>query len=226
VTSLLRRLREARPVVVDAVADQDLRVLALASIEAEEAGSVFVYRVGPSFVRARTGQEANPPLSHADIADVLHRAAAQTPSQACGGLVVVGSYVGLTTRQLAHLEAALRTPIIELELPRLLSEGSTVIEELAKRVVGLLARGDVVVHTSRTLAPGHPGDASLAVAARVSDALVALVRRILDQTSPRWIVAKGGHHLKRDRDARARHSPGMGARNDAPRDRLALGAGR
>ena len=41
----------------DAVEEEDLRQLALALIRAERAGSRFVYRVGPPFVRARVGPE-------------------------------------------------------------------------------------------------------------------------------------------------------------------------
>ncbi|MCZ0989147.1 hypothetical protein O1M54_32100 [Streptomyces diastatochromogenes] len=60
VADQLRTLRDGATAVVDAVGDDDLRVLALAAAEAEESGTRLLYRVGPSFVRARAGQPAHP----------------------------------------------------------------------------------------------------------------------------------------------------------------------
>src|SRR5262245_44290262 len=44
--------RQRQTVVIDAATDDDLRAVALAVLAAEENGSTFVYRIGPSFVRA------------------------------------------------------------------------------------------------------------------------------------------------------------------------------
>lgn len=60
VADQLTSLRDGATAVVDAVCDDDLRVLALALAEAEEKGTRLLYRVGPSFVRARAGQSAHP----------------------------------------------------------------------------------------------------------------------------------------------------------------------
>lgn len=60
VAGLLTSLSDGRPAVVDALCDDDLRVLALASAAAEGSGARLLYRVGPSFVRARAGQAAHP----------------------------------------------------------------------------------------------------------------------------------------------------------------------
>ncbi|MCX6463805.1 MAG: hypothetical protein NTW05_09450, partial [Pseudonocardiales bacterium] len=55
VRDVLAGLRGGRPVVADAASDADLRVLALGVARAEAGGTRLLYRVGPSFVRARTG---------------------------------------------------------------------------------------------------------------------------------------------------------------------------
>ncbi len=47
VAEVLAELRDGQPVVVDAVHDEDLRVLALATLRAEARGSHLIYRVGP-----------------------------------------------------------------------------------------------------------------------------------------------------------------------------------
>src|SRR4051794_2170903 len=66
-------LPRGRVIVLDAVVDDDLRAAVLAILAAEREGSRFVYRVGPSFVRARVGQADQPPLSGAELAEVVGR---------------------------------------------------------------------------------------------------------------------------------------------------------
>ena len=61
VQDILAGLTDGRPVVVDAAENADLQVVALALVRAEAAGKRFIYRIGPSFVRARSGQRATPP---------------------------------------------------------------------------------------------------------------------------------------------------------------------
>jgi uncharacterized protein YgbK (DUF1537 family) len=68
VRRILTSLRGGRPVVVDAVTDDDLRVLAAALIRAEADGKTFICRTGPSFVRARCGQEATPTIDGGRVA--------------------------------------------------------------------------------------------------------------------------------------------------------------
>ena len=86
------------PAVADVVTENDLRALALGLAEAERRGKNLLYRVGPPFVRGRIGQEARAPLT-------AEEAFAGRPPGAGGGLVVIGSHVGLTTRQLEALLA-------------------------------------------------------------------------------------------------------------------------
>lgn len=182
------------PVVADAVTENDLRRLALGLEEAERRGKRLVYRVGPPFVRGRLGQEVREPLTAAEAfgAGALGEDAPQH-----GGLVVVGSHVGLTTRQ---LESLLRRhnalQVIELDVERLLSddpaESAGHVAETAERVTAALAQGDVVVHTSRTLVTAGDPAASLAIARKVSGALVDVVRHTLGAARPRFVIAKGG----------------------------------
>jgi uncharacterized protein YgbK (DUF1537 family) len=94
-TARLSSARDGQIVAVDAVTDDDLRAVALAVMAAERAGSSFVYRIGPSFVRARVGQESTPPVDDESVAALV--------SSGGHGLVVVGSHVGLTSRQLRSM---------------------------------------------------------------------------------------------------------------------------
>ena len=114
-------------------------------------------------------------------------------SQGLGGLIVVGSYVPRTTRQLQALleEGAVRG--IELPVEALLDETrrDAVIGQAACETEASLQRGeDVAVYTSRQLVAGSDAEASLAIGRSISAGLVALVRQIA--TRPRYLLAKGG----------------------------------
>lgn len=174
-------------IAADIVAEDDLRQLALGLELAEARGRTFVYRVGPPFVRARIGQAPRAPLEFdRDWA---------TASAARGGLVVVGSHVGVTSRQLAQLVAERPdAAIVEIDVPSILdaTTAEAVVAEAVARVVAALADGDVVVHSSRTLVRTEDPAESLAISRAVSDALVAVVRRTLAARLPRFVIAKGG----------------------------------
>ncbi|ALJ19874.1 four-carbon acid sugar kinase family protein [Microbacterium sp. No. 7] len=169
----------------DVVVEDDLRQLALGLEQAEAAGRDYVYRVGPPFVRARIGQEQRPPIEIDD-------SGAET---APGGLVVVGSHVGLTSRQLAHLLAHRPAAIVvELDVPSVLDPATArdTIDAAVARVVEGIASGDVVFHSSRTLVRTDDPDESLAISRKVSDALVEVVQRTIAARRPRFVIAKGG----------------------------------
>ncbi len=175
-------------VLVDAICDEDLRAVAIAAIEAEDAGRRFVYRTGPSFVRARAGLDVAPPL---DVAQMPMRG--KRPHR---GLVVVGSHVPLTSRQLERLLADVPAAAIEVPVPEVLEADArgVALDAIADRATAALADGHVVLYTSRTLAAGADADAgaSLELARQVSAFLVELTARIHATAVPDFVVAKGG----------------------------------
>ncbi|WP_211366157.1 nucleotide-binding domain containing protein [Pseudonocardia kunmingensis] len=110
-----------------------------------------------------------------------------------GGLIVIGSHVGLTTRQLdAMREGRPDVRTVELHVPQLLGDAPAELDAVVADVVAGLAEGDVVLHTSRDLVRGDSAGASLRIARTVSAALVEVVRRTLAQRPPRFVIAKGG----------------------------------
>ncbi|MFE4196185.1 four-carbon acid sugar kinase family protein [Paenarthrobacter sp. NPDC056912] len=175
------------PIVADIVTENDFRALALGLEEAERRGKKLLYRVGPPFVRGRIGQEIRTALTPEEAF------AGNTPSTA-GGLIVVGSHVGVTTRQLNDLTAehsSART--IEIDVEKLLeAEADTYIATVVSDVVNALRKGDVIVHTSRLLIKTDDAAASLKIARTVSAAVVAVVNRTLKTFPPRFVIAKGG----------------------------------
>ena len=178
---------DSTPIVADIVTENDLRALALGLEEAERRGKKLLYRVGPPFVRGRIGQEIRAELSGEEAY------AGNTPSEA-GGLIVVGSHVGVTTRQLkALVEQHGAARIVEIDVERLL--GGTAdgyLDEIVRTVVESLRSADVILHTSRLLIKTDDAAESLRIARTVSAAVVAVVNRTLKTFPPRFVIAKGG----------------------------------
>ncbi|MGF9650507.1 four-carbon acid sugar kinase family protein [Pseudarthrobacter oxydans] len=179
------------PIVADIVTENDLRALSLGLEEAERRGKKLLYRVGPPFGRARIGQEIRTELSGAEAY------AGNTPSEA-GGLIVVGSHVGVTTRQLKALtEQHSSARIVEIDVEKLLAAETAAaadayLDQTVETVVEALRGGDVIVHTSRLLIKTDDPAESLRIARTVSAAVVAVVNRTLKTFPPRFVIAKGG----------------------------------
>jgi uncharacterized protein YgbK (DUF1537 family) len=190
VLKLLEEASGGRPVVVNAASYADLEVFVLGLLAAAEEGKRFLYRTGPSFVRTRGGITEPKILGSED----LYR---RRPREG-HGLVLVGSYVPTTTRQ---LEGALELDGVrglEMSVPRLLEPGSMEIEleRVADEVNASLASSEVVVYTSRELVTagkaGSVGLSNFEIGAAVSGALVEVMRRV-DRALPlSFVVAKGG----------------------------------
>jgi uncharacterized protein YgbK (DUF1537 family) len=181
VAELLGRARDGQVVVLDAAAREDLDVLALGVAEAEAAGRRFLIRSGPSFVAARAGRALPPPLDPGAIA----------PPEG-HGLLVVGSHIALTTRQLRRAAERHALKPIELDVAAVGGPDSgraeREVERAAHALTAALARGDAALATSRTLA----ADAGVAAKARIAAAVVAVVERTVARARPAFVVAKGG----------------------------------
>lgn len=172
-------------VVVDAADYADLEVVVLGLLEARGAGRSFVYRTGPSFVRALAGIEPRAPLGTDDI----------WPGGRPGGhgLLVVGSHVGLTSAQVAAVENRGNFERVELDVQALIDPERRAdhLAQATDRVRTALGRSDVLLLTSRVLVRGTGADDSLSIARTVSAGVTSLVRAVLS-SRPAWVVAKGG----------------------------------
>ena len=175
-------------VVVNATEYSDLDTVACGALLAEQAGRRFLFRTGPSFVRALAGMGPKAPLRGSEV---YRGPGGLTAGGAAGhGLVVVGSHVGQTSRQVAALQARGGVTGVELDVPALLS-GADVVSAAARQAAEALGSSDVLLYTSRTLVPGRDRADSLAIARTVSAALSRVVRDTLP-AGPVWVVAKGG----------------------------------
>jgi uncharacterized protein YgbK (DUF1537 family) len=185
VAEILHGVTHGAFVVVNATEYSDLEVVVLGLHEAERSGRAFLYRTGPSFVRALAGLEPRAPLRAGDLWPNGHPGG--------HGLVVVGSHVGLTTRQLAVARSRGNLVGVELDVTAIADpqrrDGH--VADTTAGVVAALAHSDVVLFTSRTLARGTDAADSLRISRAVSTAVVDVVRGARS-ARPAWVIAKGG----------------------------------
>jgi uncharacterized protein YgbK (DUF1537 family) len=172
-------------VVVNATDYADLEIVVLGGLVAQKRGKSFGYRCGPSFMRAIAGLEPQGPLTAAQIWPTGHPGG--------HGLVVVGSHVGLTSRQVAKAQERGGLAETELHVPTLLDPDrrDAHVADIGKQVVEALVTSDALLFTSRTLMRGGDADDSLAISRTVSTAVIEVVQAAL-AAHPAWVVAKGG----------------------------------
>ena len=171
--------------VVNATDYADLEIVVLGLLAVQEQGRSFGYRSGPSFVRALAGLEPQGPLAAQQI----------WPAGNPGGhgLVVVGSHVGLTSRQVAKVQERGGMTETELNVPTLIDpeRRDAHVADIGRQVVEALGTSDVLLFTSRTLMRSGDADDSLAISRNVSTAVIEVVQAAL-AAHPAWVVAKGG----------------------------------
>jgi uncharacterized protein YgbK (DUF1537 family) len=172
-------------VLVNATDYADLEIVVLGQLHAQERGKSFVYRCGPSFIRAIAGLEPQGPLTAAQIWP--------TGNPGGHGLVVVGSHVGLTSRQVAKAQERGGMTETELHVPTLIDPDrrDAHVADVGRQVIEALVTSDVLLFTSRTLMRGGDADDSLAISRNVSTAVIEVVQAAL-AAHPAWVVAKGG----------------------------------
>jgi uncharacterized protein YgbK (DUF1537 family) len=183
VRDLLAAVQDGAWVVVNATEYSDLDTVACGVLLAERAGRSFLFRTGPSFVRALAGLAPMAPLRGREIWPAGRRRG--------HGLIVVGSHVGQSTRQVAALRAVGGSADIEVDVTAVMARPDQVVADTARQVTAALSRSDVLLYTSRTLVPGRDAADGLAIARTVSAALSRIVAAAL-AAGPAWIIAKGG----------------------------------
>ncbi len=168
--------------VVNACERSDMDVVALAVLRAMERGKRFLFRTAAAIIPALIGLEPRALLGAGDF----------PPPQSGCGLVVVGSFVPMSSLQLAHLLEHGDVDGVVLDVRRLLAGGgkAEIGRVAAEANRSVAARRDTVVYTSRELVTGATAEESIRIQAGVADALIGIVRGI--DTAPRYVLAKGG----------------------------------
>ncbi len=181
VSATLSDTGKGTPVIANAVCYEDLEILALGIISEEEKGKKFAYRCAASFIKARGGFDDRPLLTGSDFS------IGRRP-----GLVVVGSYVEKTSRQLKRLLDSGLAEGIEIRIAELQEKErrDREIESVARTVNDLLSTGTTtVLYTPREVARTSEME-FLETGRNVMLALCEVIRRI--KLRPEYIVVKGG----------------------------------
>ncbi len=177
----LRSVSGGTPVVVNAACYEDLEVFMLGLVAVEQEGKRFIYRCAAPFVKVRGGIVDRPLLTQAEM------------SPGAGpGLIVTGSYVGKTSRQLDALLSSGLADGLEMRVSHLLEEGSREreITRAVKWVDEQLASGtSAAVFTSREVLSGEAGQ-FLDTGQRIMCGLCEVVSRL--ERKPAFVLAKGG----------------------------------
>ncbi len=183
VASVLKELQNGQVCIVNAVAQSDLDVFT--------AGFYSAIKQGFKPVLFRTAASIVPSLAGLPVKLPLERDQMETTGK--GGVVAVGSYVPMTSKQLDYLKQHLPVDYIEIHAKKLLDESGFKTETKrvsAKINANLELDRIVVIYTSREVIKGKTADESLQIVNRVSEGVVAAVRGI--KVRPRFFIAKGG----------------------------------
>jgi uncharacterized protein YgbK (DUF1537 family) len=183
VRQALRQVTDGRVAVVNAVSYRDMALFVDGLLDAEAKGQRFLFRTAASFVKVRGGVSEREMLTAAEMVD----------REGGGGLIVVGSYVQKTTRQLRRALELPALDALELEVRRVLNPAtrSAEIERVTQGASKTIAEGrDALVYTSRDLVTDRGRAGELDTGQQVSSALVEVVRRVT--AVPHFIIAKGG----------------------------------
>src|SRR5699024_892319 len=143
----------------------------------------FIFRTAASFVRAICETPG----------EVLGREEIIQSDNENGGIIVVGSHVDKTTKQLKHLIEHSDIHEIEFSVRKVIEESQLTeyVNTLRDEVSRLISDGkDVVVYTSRGLIKTEDKEESLRISKSISDSLVQIVSTL--DVKPGFIIAKGG----------------------------------
>lgn len=186
ITALLLGAENFRQIVVNALDYTDLKVFAAALFRALAAGKHFLFRSAAAVPKV---------LGGIDDRDFLTREEMVTGEKKNGGLVVVGSHVKKTNRQLEELKKEEGLTFLEFHTEHAAEAGALEAETAAavKAVEEVIRTGrTAVLYTGRTvvLPKGGSGEDALAISVKISEALTDVVARL--SYEPAFIVAKGG----------------------------------
>lgn len=184
IESITRKLNTCEPgttCIVNAANYHDLEVFTLALLNSKIAP---ICRTAASFVAALSALPPKPLLKKEDLID----------EDRYGGLMIIGSYVPKTTRQLQSLEQNALLNLIELDVRSMLNardEANFLLRQYSDRINDLLKNGeDVVLYTSRALIAANTPEENISIGKRISGFITDIVAQL--NVRPKYLMAKGG----------------------------------
>lgn len=186
ITKQLLQVNNFNKIVVNAISDDDLKVLSIAIVNALKQGKRFLFRTAASFTKV---------IGNISNQDLLSKEQMINSNSDGGGLIIVGSYVQKTTQQLQEL---LKLDFVKpIEFNSDLTLNNEKLEgEITKKIKELdesISDGQTcVIFTKRKqlkLATGIE-EKQLAISVKISKGLTRIIRSL--RCKPKYIIAKGG----------------------------------
>lgn len=183
----LRGVEGFEKIVVNAADDVDVCVFVTALLQVIEEGKEFLFRSAAGLLPILSGMENKPLLSNSEMTRL---------TEGNGGLIVVGSHVEKTTKQLNYLLD--REPEVKaicfhvncvLNEEELQDEKKKVLQEVES---ALSQRKTVVLYTSRQVlrVSQQSDDRNLHLSVEISHALSDVIAQL--RIPPKYLIAKGG----------------------------------
>ena len=174
-------------IAVDSADYEDVAVFVTALCRAIAAGKNYLFRCAAALPKVLGGVSDRPLLQRMDLVDA---------GNTRGGIILIGSHVNKTSRQLAALQAAgLPMEFIQFDQHRVLEDGG--LEDEVARVLSLaeahiLAGRSVTVYTRRERLDLDTADKDkqLEISVKISDAVTGIIGKL--SVRPSFVVAKGG----------------------------------
>jgi len=185
----LLKIKNFNKVIVNAVEYTDLKVFLIALSESISRGKNFLFRTAASFVQVIGGINPKPLLTK----ETLYPK--EKPSMP--GLIIIGSYVQKTTRQMKKLAELSNLIWVEWDVSQ--AKTQECIRREANRIISEVKKGfnsgkDVCIYTSREYyrddSQNVDSDKNLIFSSRISEGLVKVVQGLKIRLS--FLVAKGG----------------------------------
>ena len=183
----LRLAKNFNKIILNAVCDEDLKVVMPLIYEAIEDGKHFIFRTAASFVKA-AGQISSRPLIH--LSEFAQSAGALK------GIIVAGSHTKVTTSQLEMLTTLPNIKMIEFNQHLVLEGEAAMSGEISRTAelcnCALLSGSSICLQTRRERVDSGSGNKEdeLKMAMDISNAIVAVVKAVT--VKPDFVVAKGG----------------------------------
>ncbi len=180
--SKLQALKTGQVCIVNAAAQSDLDVFAMAFYRALKPGNTLLLRTAASVIPSLAGVEVQPPFQKGEIR-----------LEGKGGIIAVGSYVPMTSKQLEYLQKHFPVEYIEINAEKLLDKKEFLLEteRVAQGLNSNLEKNQVVVvYTSRKIIKGSNPEESLEIVNLISKGMVKVIQGV--KLKPRFLLAKGG----------------------------------
>ena len=185
----LLKIKNFNKLIVNALEYADLKVFLIALSKSINSGKNFIFRTAASFVRVIGGINPKPLLT---VETLYPKGKPSTP-----GLIIIGSYVQKTTRQMKKLNELSNLIWIEWEVSQaktqecLKAEVDRVISEVKK---GFNSGKDICLYTTREYckndSQNESSDKNLIFSSHISEGLTKVVQAL--KIRPSFLVAKGG----------------------------------